>query len=311
MTLALGIRTKNYAYGRKMGKKLVSDYPTFPINNLGNYQYFVDNNLPACAKPTSRPTQRPTRNPTLPPVTSPSCMSGNTRVEVETNDKNDRLAVMFRGDNEARQFKKIRDLIVGDEIQGLDENLKPATCTIQAVGHFGSGLVYGNYTKDHFILEKSGEVVLPHGTNGEEDVIDKYAVLTSCPVGVDESGLGFTAVDADLLGNEPLSWSDYVVIHNSIVNIVKEVGSFVFSPSTYTSMDKVKRYTKKLYRTMLRCARDQFSCDDFEMTAKDLLKNSMTRQARKKVKARLTNLGRADKRDSISAVVSRGRSVRD
>ena len=155
-------------------------------------------------------------------------MSGLTRVVQSTN----KLKV--------GQFKYVQDLTIGDTIQGLDKNMELATCSIEAVGHFGIGPVFGNYTEDHFILDTLNDAVFSHGPVGKREIVDKYAVLTSCPVGLDESGVGFTAVDSDFLGDEPLVWSDYVLIHQAIINIVQQTGPLVFSPSTYTSMGKVK-----------------------------------------------------------------------
>ena len=139
--------------------------------------------------------------------------------------------------------------------------------------------------------------------------VDKYAVLTSCPVGVDESGVGFTAVDSDFLGEEPLTWSDYVVIHESIYNIVREVGPFVFWPETYTSMENVKQYTNKLYKTMLKCAKNANACNAFEKAAEDLVENALTDDAKAKIKKGFGNFGKPNKAGSISAAVSKGKSV--
>ena len=155
-------------------------------------------------------------------------MSGLTRVVQSTN----KLKV--------GQFKYVHNLTIGGTIQGLDKNMEVATCSIEAVGQFGIGSVFGNYTEAHFILDTLNDAVFSHGPVGKREIVDKYAVLTSCPIGLDESGVGFTAVDSDFLGDEPLVWSDYVLIYQAIINIVQQTGPFVFSPSTYTSMGKVK-----------------------------------------------------------------------
>ena len=185
-----------------------------------------------------------------------------------------------------------------------------ATCSIEAVGHFGIGPVFGNYTEDHFILDTLNDAVFSHGPVGKREIVDKYAVLTSCPVGLDESGVGFTAVDSDFLGDEPLVWSDYVLIHQAIINIVQQTGPLVFSPSTYTSMVKVKQYTKRLYKTMLKCSKDPDKCDGFEMTAEDLVENSLTDEAKKKVRSGFGSLGKSKMRGLVAAAVSKGRSVK-
>lgn len=82
-----------------------------------------------------------------------------------------------------------------------DENKAPAACTVEAVGNFGQGPVFGNYTSDYCILNAEGTAVSEHGEVGTEEVVGKYTVLTSCPVGIDESGTGFTPLDSDLFGS--------------------------------------------------------------------------------------------------------------
>lgn len=250
---------------------------------------------PSPPPPTRPPTPRPTPPPTPAPTSAPeSCMSGETRV-VQAD----------------AQFKYVKDLTTNDTIQGLDENKELSTCSVEAIGDFGVGPVFGNYTEDHFNLDPISGFVAAHGQNGAMETVNKYAVLTSCPVGLDETGIGFTPVDSDFLGDEPLAWSDYVLIHQSIVNIVREVGPFVFSPSTYTSMKKVKQFTMKLYKTMLACAKDATNCDAFEASAVDLVENSLTDEAKAKVKSGFGNFGKSKSKGSISAAVSKGKSVRN
>merc|ERR1712029_404064 len=110
------------------------------------------------------------------------------------------------------------------------------------------------------------------------------------------SGVGFTSVDSDFLGDEPLSWSDYALVHKGILNIVKRVGPFPFSPSTYTSMETVKGYTGRFSKAMPMCAKDcqqSFSCAAFERAAADLVNNAMTRTAQNKVRSAFADLGSA------------------
>ena len=47
----------------------------------------------------------------------------------------------------------VKELAVGDKIEGLDADKQPALCTVVAVGKFGHGALYGNYTEDHFVLD--------------------------------------------------------------------------------------------------------------------------------------------------------------
>ena len=81
--------------------------------------------------------------------------------------------------------------------------------------------------------------------------------------------------DSDFLGDEALVWSEYVVIHEAIYNIVKEAGPFVFWPETYTSMETVSKYTNRLYKTMLKCAMNAKQCAAFEQAAEALLERML------------------------------------
>ena len=62
-----------------------------------------------------------------------SCMSGNTgtfKVESSTTEK--------------RTVAIVKELAVGDVIEGLDADKQPALCTVEAIGQFGHGALYGN-----------------------------------------------------------------------------------------------------------------------------------------------------------------------
>jgi len=298
--------TDDYAYGQSACRSLADNNPSAAINNADSHEYMAENTPSLSCNPAPAPS---------------SCMSGDTRVNTATS-------------NQQEEFMNVRDLSVGDTIQGLNENMNPVTCSVEAIGNFGGehhfctvlryalfrshvsfhfilkvGPTYGNYTDDHFILDPSSDVVRPKGASGEMNVVDKYAVLTSCPVGVDESGTGFTPLDSDFLGDEALAWSDYVVIHEAIYNIVKEVGPFVFWPETYTSMEEVSKYTNTLYKTMLKCAKNAKQCAPFEKAAEALLENTLTDDAKAKVKQGFGNFGKPNKPGSISAAVSKGKSV--
>jgi hypothetical protein len=131
-------------------------------------------------------------------------MSGDARVRIQSiNETLKNLTI----------YKNVRYLTVGDTIQGLDKNLNPADCLVQAIGHYRNNTVYGNYTDDHYILDPVANVVLPTGKSSVSSEVDVYAVLTSCPVGLDESGVGFTPFDLDFFGYKTLSWSNYIRIH--------------------------------------------------------------------------------------------------
>lgn len=207
---------------------------------------------------------------------------------------------------------KVKDLKIGDTILGLDENRLPAECTVEAVGLFGYGTLYGNYTEDHFVLDTGSDKVQMHGPVGDATAEDKYELLTSCPVGVDESGKKFTPIDSDFCGDEQkeMSWSDYLLIHASILRLVRESGAYWFSGSSYVNMAEVKRYTPNLCRTMLECAKDHTTCSHFEDASQLFVENALTHTARRATDVAFSKLGRHRQLGSVSAVVSKGRSVR-
>ena len=227
-------------------------------------------------------------------------MSGDTRVSSGNH-----------GADEIQDYRYVQDLTIGDSIKGLDENQDPTTCFVKAIGYFGEGQVFGNYTDHHYVLEDSSNDVKINGQNGDPQVVDKFAVLTSCPAGLDESGIGFSAIDSDFTGNDdPISWSDYVLVHKGILNLVEEVGPSVFSPSAYISMETVKKYTQQFYKTMLTCIKDSSNCDSFERASQELIDNSLTDETKEKVLSTFSNLGVSTQSGSIAAVMSKGESVR-
>eukprot|EP00964_Phaeocystis_antarctica_P070138 scaffold42680_cov67-Phaeocystis_antarctica.AAC.6 len=117
-----------------------------------------------------------------------SCMSGNTGTLKATPGSFERIVAI------------VKELAVGDTIEGLDADKQPALCTVEAVGSFGHGVLYGNYTADHFVLDPATGNVTQHGAVGNRTVEDRYDVMTSCPVGLDETGTGFTPMDGGFCG---------------------------------------------------------------------------------------------------------------
>ena len=47
-------------------------------------------------------------------------------------------------------------------------------------------------------------------------------MMTSCPVGLDEAGTGFTPMDGDFCGQATaeMAWSGYLLIHASMLRIM-------------------------------------------------------------------------------------------
>ena len=115
-------------------------------------------------------------------------------------------------ENSTGGFKRtvaiVKELAVGDTIEGLDADKRPALCTVEAIGQFGHGALYGNYTEDHFMLDPATGNIMQHGAVGNRTMEDKYDVMTSCPVALDEAGSGFTPMDGDFCGkNTTARWA--------------------------------------------------------------------------------------------------------
>eukprot|EP00964_Phaeocystis_antarctica_P064570 scaffold38855_cov59-Phaeocystis_antarctica.AAC.1 len=136
-----------------------------------------------------------TCNPSPPPPPAPppappagSCMFGNT-------------GTFKPSENSTGSFERtviiVKELTVGDKIEGLDAEKQPALCTVEAIGMFGHGALDGNYTEDHFVLDPTTGNVMQHGAVGNRTVEDRYDVMMSCPVGLDEAGTGFTPITDD------------------------------------------------------------------------------------------------------------------
>lgn len=94
--------------------------------------------------------------------------------------------------NNVETVMQLQDLQVSDHIKGIDEDKNPAgNCEVAVLSKIGRGVVYGNYTRDHYNLDDADKDLVQHGEIGlapEGDVTDVYQVLSSCPLTLDESG---------------------------------------------------------------------------------------------------------------------------
>jgi len=205
----------------------------------------------------------------------------------------------------------VKELAVGDKIEGLDADKQPALCTVEAVGKFGHGALYGNYTEDHFVLDPATGNVMQHGAVGKKTVEDKYEVLTSCPVGLDEAGTGFTPMDGDFCGKSTseMGWSDYLLIHASMLRIVRATGGYWFSASAYSDFESVVKHGPELCAAMLACAGDGIECDELERISTLFVDNYLADDAREAtLKSMPRSKGEVGAPGSVSFVVSQGRA---
>ena len=232
-----------------------------------------------------------------------SCMSGNTGTFKATIENS-------TGGLE-RTVAIVKELVVGDTIQGLDADKQPALCTVEAVGSFGHGPLYGNYTEDHFVLDPATGNVTQHGAVGNRTVEDRYDVITSCPVGLDEAGTGFTPMDGDFCGKttSEMGWSDYLLIHASMLRIVRATGAYWFSASAYRDFASVAQHGPELCAAMLACAGAGAECNELErISALFINSDYLTDDARNATMKGMPGLGEVGTPGSVSFVVSQGKA---
>ena len=205
----------------------------------------------------------------------------------------------------------VKELSVGDTIEGLDADKRPALCTVEAIGQFGHGALYGNYTEDHFMLDPATGNIMQHGAVGNRTVEDKYDVMTSCPVALDEAGSGFTPMDGDFCGKNTskMGWSDYLLIHASMLRIVRATGTYWFSASAYRDFDSVMQHGPELCSAMLACASAGAECNELErISALFINSDYLTDDARNATMKGMPGLGEMGAPGSVSFVVSQGKA---
>ena len=238
------------------------------------------------------------------PLAGASCMSGNTGT--------------FKAspvENSTGGFKRtvaiVKELAVGDRIEGLDADKRPALCTVEAIGQFGHGALYGNYTEDHFMLDPATGNIMQHGAIGNRTVEDKYDMMTSCPVALDEAGSGFTPMDGGFCGKNTskMGWSDYLLIHASMLRIVRATGAYWFSASAYRDFASVAQHGPELCAAMLACAGAGAECNELErISALFINSDYLTDDARNATMKGMPGLGEVGTPGSVSFVVSQGKA---
>lgn len=234
---------------------------------------------PTGKPPTPRPpTGRPptVRPPTRPPRPTPngdsSCMSGETGL------------IQKIADDDTTKVTKLKQLKKGDVIKGFGKDMESKDCQVVAVGTFGRGELYGNYTSDHFIFNPSNDAIEQHGITDDAIVDDKYEILTTCPLGVDEVGTKFTPIDSDFCGRsmKQISWKEYLLLHRAILRVVRKTGGYWFNGATYSDMNKLHEYSSVLCKTMLDCMKDSTECEEFERASIFFIENTLTDKMRRR-----------------------------
>lgn len=233
-----------------------------------------------------------------------SCIAGSTEVEVSTDSTVTSAIKSAVGVAPSTRRVEVKNLVVGDMIQGFDEKKQPTWCEVKAVGLFGTGWMSGNYTANHYIYNTDSDSIRAHGTAGNVTYEDKYDVLTSCPLGVDVAGNGFSAIDGDFCGVDTteVAWSDWLALHTAILNVVQQSGSYWFSQAAYTQKGDVKSHTAKICAEMLKCSTTS-DCDELEKLAEDFIENVLTKDAAKETRVAFPELGHPEKPGSVAYTV--------
>ena len=248
----------------------------------------------ACCGNTPPPTPKPT------PAPAPACMAGWTSfTKVE---KPDGLPTQM-------ELTPLQNLQVGDYIVGLDENQEAVDdCEVVSVTTKGSGMVYGNYTSDHYVLFNESDALEVHGEAGYEgETTTVYQVLTSCPVVTDvtDQFTSFSICGKGLYDNGPMSWSDYLMIHRTMFNLVKTTG--LSALSNLKSVNSASERLPTLCLSGLSCAKTG-DCDDFENNLYNFVDTELVPAARDQVHVAFPQFGTPNVEGSISFMVSQGKS---
>jgi len=224
---------------------------------------------PPSPKPPVRP---PTRPPSGRPPSDSSCMSGETGL------------IQKMTEDDTTKVTKLKELKKGDVIKGFGKDMEPKNCQVLAVGTFGRGELYGNYTSDHFIFNPLNDAIEQHGKTDDAIEDDKYEILTTCPLGVDEVGTKFTPIDSDFCGRsiKQISWKEYLLLHRAILRVVRKTGGYWFHGGTYSDINKLHQYSSILCKTMLDCMKDSRECEEFERASIFFIENTLTDKMRRR-----------------------------
>ena len=158
------------------------------------------------------------------------------------------------------------------------------------------------------MLDPATGSVRQHGAVGDRTVEDRYDVMTSCPVGLDEAGTAFTPMDGGFCGERTaeMAWSDYLLIHASMLRIVRATRGYWLGAAAYSDLDAVMEHGPELCTAMLACAGEGSECDELERVAELFIDHYLTDDARNASHAGMPGLGEVGAPGSASFVVSQG-----
>ena len=197
------------------------------------------------------------------------------------------------------------DIVPGDLISGLDSERNPAWCNVTRVGYFGVGVLYGNYTSHHFMLNQTTGDVEVHGDVGSQTVEDKYSVMTDCPLAIDESGQVFTPIDGDFCGTDmhTMPWTDYLTLYNAYFALVTKTGGFWLDKASYVDLPALIAMTGQFCVEFFKCVKSNVAadCDEFERLSLYIVDKHLVSTATSTTHEKLPNLGNSGATDGSAS----------
>merc|ERR1711915_811128 len=124
-----------------------------------------------------------------------------------------------------------------------------------------------------------------------------YDVITDCPLGVDESGVGFTGISKDFCKAElsELSWREYLNLHTGLLRLILATG--IHDYSAFQSLDKAKQNLGGVCKSMIRCIRaggkpnEKKKCASLERKSKKFYDEVLTKEAKESIGSKISALG--------------------
>ncbi len=174
-----------------------------------------------------------------------SCVSGDAGV-FKVND-DDSVTVIT-----------LKEAEPGDKVKGLDADLHDAVCEVEALGYWGKGALYGNYTASHYVYDESSGDIVEHGEVGEYSFNDLFILLSTCPLVLDETEQAFTPIDSDVnfgpeQGGNVIAWSDYINVFNSMFGLVKLIGVCIMDQDGYADLEGWQEFSVVLNEGYKKC----------------------------------------------------------
>jgi hypothetical protein len=227
------------------------------------------------------------------------CMSGNTGVfvvgSVSSKKKSTKKAKTKKkksgkNGNGVSTLISVKDLQIGDTILGMDEQKQSSDkCKVVFKGSAsGQMTFYGNYTKGHYVLDplsKDNVVSYDGAFNVPSTSNEGYDVLTSCPLGKDESGFFFSPTTYGLCNTATLSWKDYLNFWKALYKLSTILG--IYDYSAFVSKDSASQSALGVCNFVLKCTYDEKNCDDLEKWSVEFYNQVLTAKYKKSIQKKI------------------------